>query len=424
MGKHIRGFICLVIIGILCLSGCDFLNRKPVDDDYFLTGKYDSWTETGAETNFEWLIKPSVPASNIIVADFSQVNTTKINRYFLNVAVIYSEGQYGFINYDGDMVVEPSFDHYYVCPCGEIVLYNANDDVVTEICTLDINGQPTFNANIHEDDSPSYYWDINTEKLFIKKKNEYFATPFNGDETIVAEQTNVTEIGYNTYSVPTNNSPVFAVFKDGERLTDFIYEDYYMPAHRSSNSTAIALKSNGKWGYINSNGKELIPFKFDDILSSYNGSYNGISDKSHPYLYSDGFVPVYDGSNFSYYDMDGKCVVPEGIFEQARPVINGKAWVKCDGKWGVIQLGEIREKFVTTTASTYATNNSWTTSSTSDTGTTTSVSQTTGGTTTNAQSTTSASQSEDTTTLPTETTPVVSSDVQTEPITDNTDFIE
>ena len=393
MRKYVHSVLCLIIIGILCFSGCDFLNRKPADDDYFLTGNYDSWTESNNEQSFQWIIKPSVPASNIIVADFSQVNSTQINRYFLNVAIIYSDGQYGFIDYDGNMVVEPSYDHYYICSCGQIILYNTINDLIAESCTLDTNGRPTYNAYIHEDSSPEYYWDDDTEQLYVKKKNEYFAAPYYGYGTIVAELTTATEISYNTYSVPTDNNPVYAVFKDGSKITDFIYEDYYAPAYRSTDSTAIALKSNGKWGYVDSNGNELLSYKCEDILSSFNGSYNGISDKSHPYLYSEGFVPVCIDSNYSYYNKEGKAVVSEGIFEQARPVINGKAWVKCDGKWGVIQLGEIREAFVSTTASTLSTHTYSSTSTTSSTDVT-SINQTSGGTTTNAQTSTLTPESD------------------------------
>ena len=39
-----------------------------------------------------------------------------------------------------------------------------------------------------------------------------------------------------------------------------------------------------------------------------------------------------------YIDINGDDIIENGIFEEVRPVYNGMAWVKQDGKWGVIKL--------------------------------------------------------------------------------------
>lgn len=426
MRKHTHRIIYVAIICMLCLSGCDLFKITTMGDDIFFTGKYNSISETDKNEQYKWLINPSIPASNIIVPDFSQINSSLINRYFLNIAVIYADGQYGFIDYNGSMLIEPYYDNYYICPCGEIILYNTNDGVITESCTLDSYGQPVFNAQLHEDNTSEYFWDIESKKLYTKKKNEFYATEYNGIGTVVAEQTNVTKIDYNTYSVPTSNDPVYALFKDGCQITEFSYNDYYAPALKSTDVTAIALKSNDKWGYVDTNGDEIIPFNCEGILSAFNGSANDFDENVHPYLYSENFIPVCINSNFLYYDLKGNCVISEGEFEQARPVVNGKAWVKHNGKWGIIQLGEIKEVFISTTVSTLSNyNDTQFTTSTSKSISKTSTNKATTKTSTNAHSSVSTSQNNISSDIGSESTTTLSTTTeQTNTNTENTVTIE
>ena len=123
---------------------------------------------------------------------------------------------------------------------------------------------------------------------------------------------------------------------------------------------------------MSSSGKEIIPFKCDGILSSYSGSLIDDAESIHPYLFTEEFVPVSIGSTYGYYNIDGECVVSPGEFEQARPVHNGRAWVRKNGMWGIIQLGEIIEEEessdndskVTTTVTSFTWSSSTTTTTT------------------------------------------------------------
>lgn len=373
MQAHMKRRLCSVIIGTMLLSGCSlFGTSQSDDDDCFLTGgSYADNQVVSSKNEYQWLLKPSIQAANIISSDLGYVNTDdEVNRSFVQTSIIYNNGKYGFINYDGSIILEPSYDYYYICNCGQMILYNMSDEEISEICTLDKQGQIVYDTYIHEDDAPEYFWDETTQKTYVKKKNEDYAREYTENGIVVAAKTTVTMIEYNSYSIPALTNPVYGVVKDNKMLTDFEYEDYYAPPFRSVKSTAIALKKNGKWGYISEDGSEIIPFECDDILSSYNGSINNISDKSHPYLFSDGFVPVCIDSSYCYYNMSGECVVSHGEFEQARPVVNGKAWVKCNGKWGVIQLGEVKEITLYTTTTLSTTTKSLESSSTSKTSTT------------------------------------------------------
>lgn len=60
-------------------------------------------------------------------------------------------------------------------------------------------------------------------------------------------------------------------------------------------------------------------------------------------LYNFISAPATIDGKWGYIQEDGKQMIP-GLFEEARPFYGGKAWVKVNGKWGVIQLACPPEK--------------------------------------------------------------------------------
>lgn len=84
----------------------------------------------------------------------------------------------------------------------------------------------------------------------------------------------------------------------------------------------------------------------------YNKSKKDVNNayrKIRPYTYSDGYVAVNSDKGWALYDESGNIVIGYGTFEEVRPVHNGLAWVKKDGKWGVIELEDIEQETESTT---------------------------------------------------------------------------
>ena len=333
------------IVGTLFLTGCNIpgiTKQDETTDDFFVYNSSASESLNEEHDDFNWLKEPSIKATNIITPDVSQVNTNDdFDRAFLNYSIIFNNGKYGFIDYNGDIIVEPLYDNYYICTCGRMILYNKNESQISKSCTLNENGTIENGAAFHESDSIEYYWDDANKKIYCKTQNESFAREYDDGDSLVAMNANVISIGDNRYSVPANSNRFYALIKDKEPVSSFEYEDYYAPEYRKIKSTAVAFKKNGKWGYMNQDGDEIIPFICSDVFSSFNG--NLTEEDPHPYLFSYGYVPVCIDSKYCYYDLEGNKVSSTIDFEQARPVINGRAWVKEGGKWGVIQLGEIKD---------------------------------------------------------------------------------
>lgn len=359
--------------------GCSIpgMSSRADDDNFDPDGSYySSESSEGDKTvNYSWVLEPSVQADNIIVFDSSQIDPdNESNTAYINASVIYRNGMYGFIDYAGNIIVNPAYSNFYTSAGGEMVLYNVTNEETgeREYCTLDSQGQVLNYVKDYEDYSPDYYWNSDEKAVYVKDKNEDRATRYTGKKTVVVSKAEISDAGNGWFEVKNIDESAFALAKEDELILDFEYTDYYAPAFKGAGLTAIALEKNGKWGYVSSSGKEIIPFKCDGILSSYSGSLIDDAESIHPYLFTEEFVPVSIGSTYGYYNIDGECVVSPGEFEQARPVHNGRAWVRKNGMWGIIQLGEIIEEEessdndskVTTTVTSFTWSSSTTTTTT------------------------------------------------------------
>ena len=78
------------------------------------------------------------------------------------------------------------------------------------------------------------------------------------------------------------------------------------------------VKKNGKWGYIDKQGNEIIPFIFDNASS-----------------FSEGIACVKKDGKWGYIDKQGHEIIPF-IYENGHDFREGIACVKKDGKWGYI----------------------------------------------------------------------------------------
>lgn len=102
----------------------------------------------------------------------------------------------------------------------------------------------------------------------------------------------------------------------------------------------VALEENNLWGYFDRNGKEIIPFIAE--RSSYINSEEYISSTytfdNMAFMDVDGILAVNTKDGGCFYDIKGNQLTYPDEFEEVRPMINGFAWVKKDGKWGVINF--------------------------------------------------------------------------------------
>lgn len=128
-------------------------------------------------------------------------------------------------------------------------------------------------------------------------------------------------------------SSKYAVWGENQLLTDFIYDEC-----GSASSGLLAVEKDGKWGYVNEQGEEVIPIEYDASWDQY---VPVASTEAEPYCYaaSDGYVTLVKDGQWELRNTEGALVIAPGVFEAIRPVYDGKCWVKQNGIWKVIEIG-------------------------------------------------------------------------------------
>ena len=84
------------------------------------------------------------------------------------------------------------------------------------------------------------------------------------------------------------------------------------------NEGFAAVQKDGKWGYINTKGEQIVECKFDDA-----------------YYFNEGFARVKKDGKWGYINTKGEQII-ECKFDDACDFSEGFARVKKDGKWGYI----------------------------------------------------------------------------------------
>lgn len=350
MNKILRSTLAAAAASAVLLTSCAMpgSNKKSGKNEMTDSYSFSPNEENSGEQVYSWLIQPSIRADNIISFDASRIDPEIVdNKSYMNYSVIRQSGRYGLIDYAGNMIIKTEYDDYYVCRCGEIVLFNVIDErnEEYEYCTID-SAKQISNRPVHTtDESNVYYLDISTQKVFSGKRGSDVVSEYTGKKTVAVTEADVELDDYGTFKVTVPEGALCGMAKNGEVITECQYDAYYAPTYKGSGATCIAFQNaSGKWGYLDSEGNVVIDFICDGDPNAYNGMVTDDQMLAHPYLFCDEYIPVCKDGYYSYYNIEGEQVVRAGEFGQARPVNNGRAWVKQNDYWGVIQLGEIIEE--------------------------------------------------------------------------------
>lgn len=137
----------------------------------------------------------------------------------------------------------------------------------------------------------------------------------------------------------------FGVVSNGNIIVDFDYDSAL-----TYKDGVTALRKDGNWYYFDESGNQIIDIAVNGELPLeplYDEDTQSFTYSIYvPYLPSDGYIAVNNENGGGYYD------------------VNGKAWVKYDGKWGVIDIANNSTPVSTTTTTTTTTETTTTTTNT------------------------------------------------------------
>ena len=128
----------------------------------------------------------------------------------------------------------------------------------------------------------------------------------------------------------------YGIYYGDSMATDFVYD-----ACGSQISGLLAVEQDGKWGYVDKQGNVVIPIEYDASWTQYVPQYRTVDTEPQDFCYAASEGTCSPGKR----RRSGRCVtaggdlvIAPGVFEEIRPVHEGKCWVKYEGKWGVIEL--------------------------------------------------------------------------------------
>ncbi len=282
------------------------------------------------EYTYLWHLNPTVEAEDIIVSDDSYdkyplFKTEKTERPSDEYSIIQRNGQYALIDYDGQLYNDKFYEYYGMGDLGEIILGSSTPENIDSgndiIVSYDKSGECKIDE-VYVGGRGSAGWD----SFYYDSSNK--TVNVEGPGGSYEAFSNEVVIPYWGKSV---NKAVLISDKR-EKEQNFLYGCYYngnftiTPSFKKGSMSfcndMLAFYNGKKWGYFNGQtGEQVIDF---------------ICDTS--YAYTENLVVIYDNKRCAYFDTTGNEVIPFGTFEEVRPVHNGLAWVKSDGKWGIIQL--------------------------------------------------------------------------------------
>lgn len=196
--------------------------------------------------------------------------------------------KWGFLNSDSHWIVKPIY-------AGNTSIQFRDDRALVSLA---------------QDSNQTYFFiDPQGQKVFIVKDREPVGQFCEG----IAWRYNYQNPGY-----------MECINSDGERIVANIPVDedyitnYHMRAYFSQG--LLAVKSNGKWGYIDKNGHWLIPPQYNNALP-----------------FSEGYASVKKGDKYGYIDQKGSVVI-DFQYDFAEKFSEGVAGVFQNGKWIFINI--------------------------------------------------------------------------------------
>lgn len=300
--------------------------------------------------NFTWIVEPTIEADDIYYVqetDAFKYTYNDLAQHFKSPYAVVKKGEtLGLINYDGELEAELEYKKitkfstsHYLLECIQ-PKYSESFQTEWNMYVLDEFG------NIEEAEgmgsgapSSEFYW---CEGLHYRDENaewmmDYLITPKTAIPVLKSSKI------WDSQNEMEPLKPPYAICKDGQLVTKFEYDEC-----GSCSEGLLAVCKDGKWGYVDEEGKIVIPIEYDASWSKY-GEYNSFDAgilKDYCYAASYGYVNLCKNGKWELKDIEGKQVILPGFFEKICPVYEGKCWVKKDGKWGVIQLNVENKKQV------------------------------------------------------------------------------
>lgn len=201
------------------------------------------------EKSWSWIVEPNLDYKNI--------------TYFYNAGVFYETSDWS------------TNEDYKIIDTETGKKTNENIPAMSDGYTILAYNKATDKYGKYEDFFGWLEFNENTfseaRKSFVKNWENESAAPkvvpvicVNTKAEPTLDMTNGEDVKVIDLSIAIEESkPKFAYSKEDKLITDFIYTDF----DANIGVTTPAVAHNNKWGFINENGEQIIPYEFDKAIS-------------------------------------------------------------------------------------------------------------------------------------------------------------
>ena len=334
-------------------------------DDELLEADPDAEQEPQVDQGaFEWRIRPFLEADDISPLSIGPGLGTYGDFTASDFLLITRGGKVGLMTRDGGIIIEPECAHAYnyvqedgdrhiiftdgdpdsgdrICFCVTTGALLRTADQVCTLCGGQLKNAGDRKAAVYDPESGAFGM-MPADLVWQAKLGDQIQL----DGLISASAEDIS----NTFSARSMTLPdgfgtettggtgimngSCGVIRNGRMMTSFRFD-----SATDFKDGVAAFCQDGKWGYLNTAGRMVLPFEYDADFT-YTYAQDGTAVKL-PYLPSEGYIALNQGDNAGYSNLKGERVVAVGTFAETRPVCDGQAWVKekSTGLWGVIALG-------------------------------------------------------------------------------------
>jgi hypothetical protein len=294
--------------------------------------------------------KYSVLVDAKLEADSIEYFDTSMNY---NFCVIGKNGKYGLIDYEGNMILPmkyTSIDVSETSPAGKTIKLMAWDDNQTQYWVEeDASLTKTFLGGWGFEEYAEVFWwnepvmfdDIEGRVDFSYERYSTYnhttnimGTITKGTPVVIPVQEingcqTQTEYGMTKYSVNKVSERYGLLnMKTKKMLTGFVFDDY---SYSGIVNGVLAVKKDGKWGYVNEEGKMLTEFIYD-------ASKVVPENNEHMYSALNGYLIVRQGDFWGLLDTEGRVVLETKYQGVSQVNKEGKVWAKENGTWKLLHI--------------------------------------------------------------------------------------
>jgi len=290
--------------------------------------------DTGADSSEPYKI---VYESNLSSEDIQPIyeGTSNVSRYLWCLYALYPSNRQEsakVIDFEGNVYYCGDASYISYCPFSATI--NGDHTYSIDHYTLESYYNPYGHGGSVES---TYYFEEETKKLYtpggvgvspeLCENFEGFAIV----ESVTLKDPEDIDMSYPSDIF--HRTGKYGIVIDSELVVPCEYEmylDYW--------DGICALRKDGKWGYFNEKGKQILDFEYD---ASINTLYNRFLEANInvPYSPQSGLIVLCKDGKWGYSDLKGNMVTGFD-FEEARPAADQKAWVKLDGTWKVIEFAK------------------------------------------------------------------------------------